>query len=927
MFKARKKKQHLYEAVVEDHTMINLSQKQLDFNLLNDVQLSNDFRSSIIIPELNKDLDLTQQEHLALLQDQSISVPKPPIMTNISRDPEAPSYDGAKQYRDLAAWRQNRRHRHSNGLFGGKQRNKPKSTKRHKERYVEERNHHQTEEHIAHNDKPTIEHNFIQENYEPDSDTEENFFFQDFSMDSKSPKPRKKNMARNKKSTNPSSRFDLSSFAKDLHDNRLSIIQRESKIVMTEQDELELQKLLELQRQRMSMMYPELDNESIESFQVIPPLPSLEMLKSHQPTKMEKEIQTSTLNSDQDSVTTTSASTNESICDNYMLDDTLKAFSEVEEEEEKQQFSSKDEEPRQMEELVTQEEAPIKEAPNKQCPENDSKKIAVDDGQDINVPQSNATLEPINALDAAASDPTESDNMTEWLSKVALAKNNRLEQPEQSSRVPKNSNVQHSMDPVGRINNDRELNNMADSVLSNPDKPVATSLFFLNEEYINPVTNLEANHKVQQSSKDASNNHKVSRSLFGSLRQANKSHNGGNGFKGLVRNFSTKEFSKLPKSQKETIGMSRAAMAVIQHNVAKQEKDQAFRNIFEESEETQQDKRRKSDNSNPLVQLLTRASSSTRVKKSNATKVVNMNTDNKDNRAEVVRKTIIYVQPDSLQRYLNNGGQSEDIPALPSIRNTITSETSSSFDDDMSGSKEYAVATKVTRQTSIRKRLVDTQQSDISVQRKGSEKKRFQLHNMDERESQIEQLHPRNDYMEGVELREMSDGTVIWGIVKKEGNRKSFYAPNMNKPNRHTSTNGSLHRLDSVKKIANTTIINPPTSKAVLISTADGSLSAPPIPRRSPRRRNTSKKVDQPKETETSIYYSDKVTLPNLLKMMQGHDQYLGDMMDGEVEIEEGSDFAFDEAAMSSVDDQLDSFMRDLLHQQLEQEQKQKRHF
>lgn len=154
MFKARKKKQHLYEAVVEDHTMINLSQKQLDFNLLNDVQLSNDFRSSIIIPELNKDLDLTQQEHLALLQDQSISVPKPPIMTNISRDPEAPSYDGAKQYRDLAAWRQNRRHRHSNGLFGGKQRNKPKSTKRHKERYVEERNHHQTEEHIAHNDKP-----------------------------------------------------------------------------------------------------------------------------------------------------------------------------------------------------------------------------------------------------------------------------------------------------------------------------------------------------------------------------------------------------------------------------------------------------------------------------------------------------------------------------------------------------------------------------------------------------------------------------------------------------------------------------------------------------------------------------------------------------------------------------------------------------
>ena len=100
MFKARKKKQHQYETAVEDHTMIDINQKKLNFNLLNDVQLSNDFRSSIIIPELNKDLDSNQQKHLALLQGESELHLKPPIMTDISYDPKRLDCDGAKQYRD-----------------------------------------------------------------------------------------------------------------------------------------------------------------------------------------------------------------------------------------------------------------------------------------------------------------------------------------------------------------------------------------------------------------------------------------------------------------------------------------------------------------------------------------------------------------------------------------------------------------------------------------------------------------------------------------------------------------------------------------------------------------------------------------------------------------------------------------------------------
>lgn len=121
----------------------------------------------------------------------------------------------------------------------------------------------------------------MKEMYEPDSDTEENFFFQDFSADNKSTK--KKNQTR-QRANKALSRFDLSSFARDLHEHRLSVIQpRDSKIIMTEDDELELEKLLERQRQRMSMMTMVTDsNESLPP----PPMPALDIIKTHQkPTK------------------------------------------------------------------------------------------------------------------------------------------------------------------------------------------------------------------------------------------------------------------------------------------------------------------------------------------------------------------------------------------------------------------------------------------------------------------------------------------------------------------------------------------------------------------------------------------------------------------------------------------------------------------
>lgn len=144
------------------------------------------------------------------------------------------------------------------------------------------------------------EDTFLEEEYEPDSDMEENFFFQDFSADAnnknkKTPGGAKKTsrgaIGGRRRSTKVMSKFDLSSFAQDLHDHRLSVIQpRESRIIMTEDDELELEKLLERQRQRMSMMTI-MTTESTDSLVPPPPMPSLDLIKPHQQKQQQKEQQ------------------------------------------------------------------------------------------------------------------------------------------------------------------------------------------------------------------------------------------------------------------------------------------------------------------------------------------------------------------------------------------------------------------------------------------------------------------------------------------------------------------------------------------------------------------------------------------------------------------------------------------------------------
>lgn len=143
---------------------------------------------------------------------------------------------------------------------------------------------------------------------------------------------------------------------------------------------------------------------------------------------------------------------------------------------------------------------------------------------------------------------------------------------------------------------------------------------------------------------------------------------------------------------------------------------------------------------------------------------ININTANLVNeyereRARLVRRTIIYVQPESMQHLQSLGDESPE-------------------SDE--GEPKLQQATMVKRQT--------------STKRQASIKRRTERQ------------------LEGLELREMSDGSVTWDIVQKEGT--------------HTP-----------------------------------SASPPPVPKRSPRRQ-------QATADATDVYYAPDTTLPSLLQMI-----------------------------------------------------------
>ncbi|KAI7890394.1 uncharacterized protein EV154DRAFT_422065 [Mucor mucedo] len=802
MFKSRRKRQQQKlaeeaEAAAAAAAATNVIETPSKYQLLDDIQVAHDFRSSVILPQLNKDLDpnkmTRQQQHLQQLQN-----------------------DGTKQYQELAAWRHQRsQNRYSNGLFGGKQRGRPKPN--------------QIKKIVENEHEPT---DFLppQESYAPEDSDEENYFFQDFST---TEKPVKKSSSRsNRRHPAPTAgKFDLSSFARDLHDHRLSVIQpRESRIIMTEDDELELEKLLLRQRQRMSMMT--INNESMDS--IPPPLPSLDLFKSHQLPALKN---TSAIKS-----IPAELSVLQDIRKEPLEHDKLQHQTPVQVPPMHTAPPSRTPSIRPLASLSetrisahtqdTKRHSPSAHtAPKRTTPPPPSRTPSVRPLASVSESATRTSTMQNQEKKTHSPPPSRTPSIRPLASlsessSISVPKFDPVKRSISTTSIRSNATTSTTrtrtrLTPIHDIESRqaaRKSISMDNLKLVDDNEPSVTSaaLDWINGDATqDPTSFLYRKAATPQLAEVA-----PKRSLFGSLRQVSRSkthagHGGVTSIKGLVRNFSS--------SHKQDPGMSRAAMAVIQHNA--------------KTEEPRSTTATKSD-ANLISNLISRASSG-------RTKVVNMEDAAKKKRAQVVRRTIIYVQPDSLHDMLkNNGGVPPPVPSMPS-RNTVLSDHS--LDDD---TKEYVTATKIVRQTSVRKRVVDTNQpSAVSRETSG---KRYQLKSVDEHALLNDAKHSsssgsseNSDYLEGVELREMSDGTVVWGLVKKGGS---------------STLDKEEERIPG---------------------------SPPPIPKRSPRRQ------------ETNVYYSDQDTLPHLLKMMQG--QHPGDEEDA---------YEFDQRAMTSVDDQLDEMMR-----------------
>ncbi|KAI9245167.1 hypothetical protein BY458DRAFT_529076 [Sporodiniella umbellata] len=670
MFKSKKKRQQQKDNIVKvPESVADVKQYQLD-----DIPLAHDFRSSTILPQLNTTLSA---EHSTL-----------------------PLIDSAQYYEQLAAWRHEKnQNRYSNGLFGGKHRGRP-HTKR------------ETKETETGND--IIEQRQL---YEPDSE-EENYFFQDFSAGSTNIKKKSKKV--NKTYPPPVKAFDLSSFAQDLHDNRLSMVQsRSSRIVMTEDDEKQLEELL---RKR---------SESTDSLYV--PLPTAIIKSQSTPSNRPPSVHSLVFN---------------------------------------KESSEKLE--------IEDDDVPDLKPVNKPT-----------DGTPINILSRNSSLRGQLLRSPSLNSIQEHSAFTTSLNaSLGLVEDNRPKSLKKSSSTA--SIIKPPVTPQRSIRRTRSNT----SIESIPRSPIQPAFETIQEENDPPKPS--------------------KRGLLGSLRQVSRSKTTSASLKGLVRNLSYSS-SQRPVS---TPVMSRAAMAVLEH------------------EKKREEEKREEEEKPNVTRLISQFMSKAARQKKN-TKIVNM----KDKgRAKVLRRTIIYVQPDSLHDVLKPNYKEKketeylkDEMSLEVKKDEGELEEEQKVPDVPELPKEYTTATKIVRQASVRKR-VDRQDN------------RWQLQSMDE----TELLSSDDKYLEGVELREMSDGSVVWGIVKQQGNRKSFFAPNQNNEYEHL----------------------------------EDEIAPPPIPKRSPRR-----KTDR--ET-TDIYYSDQMSLPHLLKMMQ--DSHPGDEQ--------------------SVDDQLDEMMRILTSQQ-----------
>lgn len=124
MFKSKKKKlQEKQQREAEKAAILAASEsvnKLKEYKLLDDIKLSHDFRSSVIIPQLEKERKFNEMFTPPTPLSPTPSINEPP------QSPTSPVGDASKQYKELANWRHQRnQNRYSNSLFGGKQRGRP----------------------------------------------------------------------------------------------------------------------------------------------------------------------------------------------------------------------------------------------------------------------------------------------------------------------------------------------------------------------------------------------------------------------------------------------------------------------------------------------------------------------------------------------------------------------------------------------------------------------------------------------------------------------------------------------------------------------------------------------------------------------------------------------------------------------------------
>lgn len=697
---------------------------------------------------------------------------------------------------------------------------------------------------------------------EYDEEDEAGLFFKDFSPDAPrlstvlNKKKRASRKASSKKATTRMSKFDLMAFANHLHDNRLSVMQlRESRIALTEEDEQELIKLLE-KRKSMANSIQQMPLPSDECIPAVPPLPN----------NTDKEDEKDT------SVTMTESSTS-----------------------------------------ATQE--------NKTPDTNDDDDDLNKDMNEQQEEKKNDTASLSDTPKASLEQPTPSLlSEKEAVRKRRVRKSMSMDEIHRMQQAQQEEKTLIEMDPIQEVEPTLSSSSAhkSSSNKNNSSKNASPNIT------IKPSTSTPSiKSRHSESPKPTPRNKAIG--LFGSLRQASRA----TPLRGLVRNLSTNasrlsrqaSFTRSSTSNTynnkfsssratlatqngdTTADLSPAARAVMQHNDKQQRKKDNKKNSDEEQQQQQQQQEDSPKKSRLLSHLLAKAGKARRTKTVNMASSITANKRRDKTKSKIVRRTIIYVPPDSLN-FMKNLEKGDIDTSKTSTTAAAQNQSSSAVpplpNDMMKRIQQYNEESS---------HPSEEQHDELdSVLNYYDDESLYDYYR--NRESSVPQL-------EGLELREMDDGTVEWGIVKKQGNRKSFFAHGMNIS---SNTSSSEQHGTTAPAVAHEMEEDEEDEEKIeehvlrlmgLSVPKNNTNSPPPVPQRSPRRRmdRDSHQEDEQDHrrakhistihsrkdaSTTDVYFAPQQTLPSLLQMIAN----------GEDDDEQ------EKKKHASVEEQLDEVMR-----------------